>query len=452
MSKPRLPQQASADTIAAIASAQGRGGVGIIRISGCGLEKIIETLVGRMLMPRHATLCDFSGAQGSVIDTGIAIFFPSPHSYTGEDVLELQGHGGSAVMQLVLNRCLDLGARLARPGEFTERAFLNGKMDLAQAESVADLIEANTAQAATSAARSLRGEFSDAIRALIDRLIYLRMLVEAMLDFPEEQIDRTDIELRNRLLSELENDLRDTLDRAKQGSLLREGAHIAIVGQPNVGKSSLLNKLSGEDVALVSDIPGTTRDVIRQAIQINGIPLHIMDTAGMRETSDAVENMGIERAKATAHAADLVLLMVDVTQGDPSKSLALLAGAPRMASTIIVLNKVDITQAAPFDTQGIPLVCVSVKTGQGLDQLRSEILKAIGWQETESGAFMARERHLRALYQAQRHLAFAAGVVAQDELFAEELRQTQDALSEILGEFTPDDLLGEVFSRFCIGK
>lgn len=452
MSKLRLPQQASADTIAAIASAQGRGGVGIIRISGCGLEKIIETVVGRTLVPRHATLCEFSGAQGSLIDTGIAIFFPSPHSYTGEDVLELQGHGGSAVMQLVLNRCLDLGARLARPGEFTERAFLNGKMDLAQAESVADLIEANTAQAAASAARSLRGEFSDAIQALIDRLIYLRMLVEAMLDFPEEQIDRTDIELRNRLLTELENSLQATLDRAKQGSLLREGAHIAIVGQPNVGKSSLLNKLSGEDIALVSDIPGTTRDVIRQAIQINGIPLHIMDTAGVRETSDAVENMGIERAKATAHAADLVLLMVDVTQGDPAKNLALLVGVPRSARTIVVLNKIDAGQVTPFDTQGIPLVCMSVKTGQGLDQLRGEILKAIGWQETESGAFMARERHLRALYQAQSHLFAASGVVAQDELFAEELRQTQDALSEILGEFTPDDLLGEVFSRFCIGK
>jgi tRNA modification GTPase len=452
MLKPRLPQQASADTIAAIASAQGRGGVGIIRISGCGLEQITENVVGRSLSPRHATLCEFLAQDGVAIDTGIAIFFPSPHSYTGEDVLELQGHGGSAVMQLVLNRCLDLGARLARPGEFTERAFLNGKMDLAQAESVADLIEANTAQAAASAVRSLRGEFSEAIHRLIDQLIYLRMLVEAMLDFPEEQIDRTDIDLRNRLLQALQDSLQATLDRAKQGCLLREGAHIAIVGQPNVGKSSLLNRLSGEEVALVSDIPGTTRDVIRQAIQINGIPLHIMDTAGLRETSDTVESMGIERAKATAHAADLVLLMVDVTRGDPALDLKLVADFPRSVRVIITLNKTDLGKAFPFDTMGLPCVPISVKTGQGLEELRCEILTAVGWRETESGAFMARERHLRALYRAKEHLDFAAGIVAQDELFAEELRQAQDALSEILGEFTPDDLLGEVFSRFCIGK
>jgi len=447
----------NADTIAAIATAQGRGGIGVVRISGRHCEALARGILGRLPVARHATCGNFLDENGDTLDQGVALFFPAPHSYTGEDVLELQGHGGPAVLQLVLQRCLDLGARLAQPGEFTRRAFLNDKLDLAQAESVADLIDANSAEAARSAMRSLRGEFSAAIHGMVDELINLRMLVEAMLDFPEEEVDAVDMERRDALLSRVRSRLRHTLDTAKQGSLLREGAHIVIAGQPNVGKSSLLNRLAGEEVALVSDIPGTTRDVIRQAIQIRGVPLHIVDTAGLRESEDAVESMGIARARQTIHRADLILLLLDASQGFSVQDEAILAGLPAGIPRLLVFNKSDLlddnavlTANAPFASA--PSIRVSAKTGAGLEELRGKLLKAVGWRDQESGAFMARERHVRALALAQTHLAQAQEVLASAELFAEELRLAQRALNEITGEFTPDDLLGEIFSRFCIGK
>ncbi|OFZ69112.1 MAG: tRNA uridine-5-carboxymethylaminomethyl(34) synthesis GTPase MnmE [Betaproteobacteria bacterium RBG_16_56_24] len=442
------------DTIAAIATAQGRGGIGVIRISGRGIAALASGILGKLPAARYAAYGNFLDENGDALDQGIALFFPAPHSYTGEDVLELHGHGSPAVQQLLLQRCLDLGARLAQPGEFTRRAFLNGKLDLAQAESVADLIDANTSEAARSAMRSLRGEFSEAIHELVDELINLRMLVEAMLDFPEEEVDVIDIERRNTLLDNIQLKLRHTLNAAKQGSLLREGAYVVIAGQPNVGKSSLLNRLSGEEVALVSEIPGTTRDVIRQAIQIRGVPLHILDTAGLRESRDAVETMGIARTHQTLQRADLILLLLDASQGMTAQDKTILAGLPADIPRLLVFNKADLlTGNISPEMQGRdPIVYVSAKTGTGLEDLRVTLLKAVGWRDQESGAFMARERHLRALTLAQTHLTQAHGVLARAELFAEELRLAQRALNEITGEFTSDDLLGEIFSRFCIGK
>ena len=403
---------------------------------------------------RLATYCEFLDENGDALDRGLALYFPSPHSYTGDNVLELHGHGGPAVLQLLLQRCLDLGARLAQPGEFTRRAFLNNKLDLAQAESVSDLIEANSSEAARSAMRSLRGDFSAAIHELVDELIYLRMLVEAILDFPEEEVDVVDLERRDSLLSHIRLKLQETLGTAKQGSLLREGAHIVIAGQPNVGKSSLLNQLSGEEIALVSDIPGTTRDVIRQAIQIHGVPLYIMDTAGLRESQDTVENMGIARTHQTLCRADLILLLLDASQGMTAKDKEILANLPADIPCLLVLNKFDLLTGKPrHHVEGSDqYVYVSAKTGTGLEDLRYKILKLVGWRDQESGAFMARERHLRALNQAQYHLEAAHEVLAKAELFAEELRLAQLSLNEITGEFTSDDLLGEIFSRFCIGK
>ena len=442
------------DTIAAIATAQGHSGVGVIRISGHGTEVVANGILGKLPAARHATYGNFLDENGDVLDHGIALFFPAPHSYTGDDVLELQGHGGPAVLQMILSRCLDLGARLAQPGEFTRRAFLNDKLDLAQAESVADLIEANTSEAVRSAVRSLCGDFSATIHELIDELINLRMLVEAMLDFPEEDVEGTDIDRRNALLNDIQLKLRNTLDTAKQGSLLREGAHIVIAGQPNVGKSSLLNRLSGEEVALVSDIPGTTRDVIRQAIQIRGVPLHIMDTAGLRESQDAIENMGIALTHQTLHRADLIMLLLDASQGITIQDQAILASLPADIPRLLVFNKVDLSGGTTplYHQRDNANIYVSAKTGDGLEELRVKLLEAVGWRDRESGTFMARERHLRALKSAQTHLIQAHTVLYSAELFAEELRLAQHALGEITGKFTSDDLLGEIFSRFCIGK
>lgn len=443
----------NADTIVAIATGQGRGGVGIIRVSGADIDALACAVLGAAPKARIATLSNFFDANGDTLDQGIALFFSAPHSYTGENVLELQGHGGPAVLQLVLQRCLDLGARLAQPGEFTRRAFLNNKLDLAQAESVADLIEANTAEAAKSAVRSLSGEFSTAIHGLVDELIHLRMLVEAMLDFPEEELDSVDIVRRNDLLTVVRDRLRQTQDKARQGSLFREGAHVVIAGMPNAGKSSLLNRLSGEDVALVSDIPGTTRDVVRQAIQIRGVPLHIMDTAGLRETEDVVENLGIARTHQTLHRADLIVFMLDARKGITEQDRAIMDGLPKNTPRLLVLNKVDLlngqSSTLPEETY---FVSVSAKTGEGIEALREKLLEAVGWRDLESGAYMARERHLRAMVQAQTNLTQAVAVIDRAELFAEELRLAQHALSEITGEFSSDDLLGEIFSRFCIGK
>jgi len=441
------------DCIAAIATAPGCGGIGVVRVSGHGLTGLAEILLGLKIVPRHATYASFLDAQSQVIDQGIALFFPAPHSYTGEDVLELQGHGGTAVLQLVLQRCLELGARLAQPGEFTQRAFLNDKLDLVQAESVADLISATTSQAARSAMRSLQGEFSQTIHHLVDELIRLRMLVEAMLDFPEEEIDGPDITQRDVQLGALCDELDKILSLAQQGSLLREGAHIVLVGQPNVGKSSLLNSLSGEEVALVSEIPGTTRDVIRQAIQIGGVPLHIMDTAGLRETQDAVEQMGVARTRSTLQKADAILILLDASVGMSADDRNILDELPPHIPRLHVFNKVDLLAqpARVEERDGECHIYLSAKTGAGLELLRDKLLALIGWHQ-EAGVFMARERHVRALSAARDHLSRATNVVNQAELFAEELRLAQEHLNSITGEFTADDLLGEIFSRFCIGK
>lgn len=441
------------DSIAAIATAPGRGGIGVVRISGHNLSDIAAGIIGGLPVPRKATYSSFLDNEGSIIDQGIVLYFSAPHSYTGEEVLEFQGHGGPAVLQLLLQRCLELGTRLALPGEFTQRAFLNGKLDLAQAESVADLIEATTAQSAKSAMRSLKGDFSRVIHQLVVQLIDLRMLVEAMLDFPEEELDVTDVTQRATRLLGIRTELQKTLTLAQQGSLLREGAHIALIGQPNVGKSSLLNCLSGEEVALVSDVPGTTRDLIRQTIQLNGVPLHIIDTAGLRESKDTVELMGIARTRYMIEKADVILLLLDANQGLSEADKLILADLPLNTPRICVFNKIDLVQKPPLldEKVGEEFIYVSSKTGAGIDLLRGKLLTLIGWHQ-ESGVFMARERHLRALMQAQNHLEAAMSELSRAELFAEELRLAQDALNSITGEFSPDDLLGEIFSRFCIGK
>jgi len=441
------------DIIAAIATAPGRGGIGVVRVSGHNLATLAEAMLGKTPIPRYATCASFLDAEEQVLDQGIVLFFPAPHSYTGEDVLELQGHGGPAVLQLVLQRCLELGARPAQPGEFTLRAFLNDKLDLAQAESVADLIDATTSQAARSAVRSLQGEFSQAIRQLVERLIRLRMLVEAMLDFPEEGLDAPDIALRDAQLDVLRKELEKILGLAQQGSLLREGAHIVLVGQPNVGKSSLLNCLSGEEVAMVSEVPGTTRDIIRQAIQIGGVPLHIIDTAGLRDSRDALEQMGIARTRSTLQKADAILILLDASQGISTADRKILDELPPNIPRLHIFNKIDLLAqtARVVERDGECHIYLSAKTGTGLELLRDKLLALIGWHQ-EAGVFMARERHVRALLAAQDHLQRAAGEVSRAEIFAEDLRLAQELLNSITGEFTADDLLGEIFSRFCIGK
>ncbi len=439
----------SGNTIVAIATAQGCGGVGVVRLSGAAVPDIARSLLGHLPVPRYASYVNFPDAQGNIIDQGITLYFAAPHSYTGEHVLELQGHGGTAVLQLLLQRCIELGARLAEPGEFTRRAYLNNKLDLAQAESVADLIEATTTEAARSAMRSLQGEFSAAIHGLVDQLISLRMLVEAMLDFPEEDIQAIDTNRRDKLLNQIQTKLSNILQNAKQGSLLREGAHIVLAGRPNVGKSSLLNQLAGEEAALVSDIPGTTRDVIRQHIQIRGVPLHIVDTAGLRESQDAVENMGIARTHQTLQRADLIVLLLEANQGLTQQDQEILNSLPMDIPRLLVFNKADLLMVNNQDDKRI---FISAKTGEGIESLRDKLLELIGWRNQESDVFMARARHLLALNQAQTQLTQAKLAIYNPELFAEELRLMQQSLISITGEFAADDLLGEIFSRFCIGK
>jgi tRNA modification GTPase len=451
----------SADTIAAIATAPGRGGVGVIRISGSKLLPFALALTGKTPQPRYATLAEFRAADGSALDSGLLLYFPNPQSFTGEDVLELQGHGGPVVMQMLLARCLDLGARLAEPGEFSRRAFLNGKLDLAQAEAVADLIDAATASAARSAVRSLQGEFSKAIHGLTDELINLRMLVEATLDFPEEDIDFLKAADAFGRLQRLQLKLAEIFDRAGQGKLLQSGLHVVIAGQPNVGKSSLLNRLTGDDLAIVTPIAGTTRDALRSTIQIEGIPLHIIDTAGLRATEDVVEKIGIERSWQEIERADVVLLLVDAREGISAADREILSRLPSRLQRITVYNKIDLAARTPerhdeHDAHGDAVaISLSAKANLGIELLRNELLRIAGWHQTED-VFIARERHLRALSTAQEHVAAARAVVEGRlpalELFAEELRLAQQALGEITGEFTADDLLGVIFSRFCIGK
>jgi len=439
----------SADAIAAVATAPGRGGVGVVRISAADIAPFAAGLLGRMPAPRQATYARFLAADGTTLDEGIALVFAAPHSFTGENVLELQGHGGPVVLSLLLQRCLELGARLAEPGEFSRRAFLNGKLDLAQAEAVADLIDAASTEAARSAVRSLSGAFSARIAELVEGLTRLRMLVEATLDFPEEEIDfLRDADAFGRL-DAIDASLQAVRSQAKQGVLLREGLTVVLIGQPNVGKSSLLNQLAGFEAAIVTEIAGTTRDTVREAIQIQGVPLHIIDTAGLRDTDDPVEKFGIERTWAAVEKADVALLLVDAAHGVGEREAAILARLPEVAR-LTIHNKIDVTFDAPRAVDDE--VWLSAKTGAGVELLREKLLEAAGWQAAGEGAFMARARHLDALGRAAGHLAAARESAAQLELFAEELRLAQAALSEITGEFTADDLLGEIFSKFCIGK
>ena len=441
------------DTIAAIATAPGRGGVGVVRVSGASLSEFALKLCGRAPKARTAHFSRFLDAEQRVIDEGILLYFAAPASFTGEDVLELQGHGGPVVMQMLLERCLELGARLAEPGEFTRRAFLNGKLDLAQAEGVADLIEASTAAAARSAVRSLSGRFSEEIHRIVDRLIDLRMLVEATLDFPEEEIDFLERARAMPRLEEIRVQLEGLLDRARQGSLLRSGLNVVLVGEPNVGKSSLLNQLAGEERAIVTEVAGTTRDALRETIQIEGIPLHIIDTAGLRETADTVERIGIERTWREVDRADVILRLVDAMRGESVED-EIDRRLPPGVERITVVNKIDLAgwAAGRHEVAGRVRLQVSARNGEGVDLVRQELLRIAGWHAHGEDVILARERHLAALRQALAHVRAAGGQLGALELFAEELRLAQEQLGEITGEFSADDLLGVIFSRFCIGK
>ena len=467
--------------IAAIATAPGRGAVGIVRVSGKDIAPVINAICGRALLPRQATYLPFRDAAGGVMDQGLAIHFPAPHSYTGEDVLELQAHGGPVMLQLLLARCLEAAAasdpvtgqarlpdmRVAQPGEFTERAFLNDKIDLAQAEAIADLIDASTETAARSAARSMTGEFSLAINTLLAQLIHLRMLVEATLDFPEEDIDFLEKADAQGQLARLQQTLSSVMQRAGQGAILREGIKVVIAGQPNAGKSSLLNALAGAELAIVTPIAGTTRDKVTQLIQIDGVPLHVVDTAGLREALDEVEKIGVERAWAEIYSADAVLFLHDLTQQDTGDYMAnddriasvMALTLPVKTPIIDIWNKSDLASAAVqvhLGATGAAGVVISAKTGAGLQALREQLLRVVGWQSAPEGVFMARERHVRALAEVDVQLLRAAAQLRSTQpaldLLAEDLRQAQRHLGDITGQFTSDDLLGEIFSRFCIGK
>lgn len=462
------------DPIIAIATAPGRAAVGIVRVSGKNIKALIQALFSRQLKPREATYSPFLDHAGLAIDQGLAIYFPSPHSFTGEDVLELQAHGGPVVLQLLLVRCLEAaaeldthtqlsrlpGLRVALPGEFSERAFLNDKIDLAQAEAIADLIDANTEAAARSASLSLSGAFSKEIHTLLDALIHLRMLVEATLDFPEEEIDFLRKADAHGQLSSLLQTLHAVMQRAHQGALLREGIKVVIAGQPNAGKSSLLNALAGAELAIVTPIAGTTRDRVQQTIQIEGVPVHVIDTAGLRDSDDEIEKIGIARAWDAIAGADAVLFLHDLTRmnamsykaDDAAISTALTQKLPKKVPVIDLWNKADAI-AVPDQKTGLTL---SAKTGVGLDALRRELLIVAGWQPAVEGIFIARERHVQALRQVDAHLQEAKAHLnanAQSlDLLAEELRLAQNALCQITGQFTSDDLLGVIFSQFCIGK
>lgn len=437
--------------IAAIATAPGMGAIGVVRVSGPSLAALIGSLIGAPLKPRQAVLAPFRDAAGEVLDVGIALYFPAPHSYTGEDVLELQAHGGPVVLQLLLKRCLELGARPAQPGEFTQRAYLNDKLDLAQAEGVADLISAATAEAARGALRSLQGMFSQEIDRLVRQLIELRALVEATLDFPEEEIEvLRQAEFGKRVAVVLGN-LDQVLSASQKGRLIRDGLQAVLVGRPNVGKSSLINRLVNEEVAIVTDIPGTTRDTIRQTIDIAGIPVHLVDTAGLREPGDPIERIGIERSWSAIQGADLLVVIQDALREEEDP--AFMAQFPSDLPRIVVMNKADLI--AGLKAGGLhegERIWLSAKTGAGLDLLRDAIRERAGWSCPGEGFFMARERHLEALGRAKDYLANAQEKGRGLEIVAEELRLAQEAISSITGEFTSDDLLGEIFARFCIGK
>lgn len=442
------------DTITAIATPSGRGGVGIVRISGPKCREIADKILQKTPSPRKADYSPFYDSNNDIIDHGIALFFNNPHSFTGEDVLELQGHGGPVVMDLLLKRVCELGARVANAGEFSERAFLNDKMDLAQAEAIADLIEADSAEAARAAVRSMEGEFSKLITDLVEQLIHLRIYVEAALDFPEEEIDfLADAHVGNELNS-LVTSINQVWASARQGSILREGMTVVIAGRPNAGKSSLLNALSGRETAIVTHIEGTTRDVLREHIQIDGMPLHIIDTAGLRETDDPIEQEGVRRAWIEIEKADRILLVVDQQQPNDGK---LIENLPKNIEITRIHNKIDISgeEAGIKNLAGGIHAAISAKTGDGITELKNHLKECMGFEQSTEGQFMARRRHLTALDTANQSIKAAQEnlqTIQAGELIAEDLKTAQNALSEITGEFSSDDLLGRIFSSFCIGK
>ena len=445
-------QQSEQDVIAAIATPPGKGGVGIVRVSGPALLPLARILIGRDPQARRAMLAQFRDAQGNSLDEGILLYFPGPASFTGQDVLELQGHGGPVVMQTLLKRCLELGARLAQPGEFTKRAFLNGKLDLTQAEGVADIIEASSEAALRSAMRSFRGEFSSLVRTLARALTDLRMLVEAMLDFPEEDLDALDRRQVEQRLSGIMQAVDETLAGAIRGVRLRAGLKVVLAGRPNVGKSSLLNRLARDDLAIVTAVPGTTRDALHHSLLIKGVSVNIIDTAGLRESGDEVEQLGIMRSWQNIREADLLLFVLEADQGMTPADQVLMESFPAPQKRLLVFNKADLGREVvgyPSAAQG---VYVSAKTGQGIEELETAILAAAGWVSGSEDVIMARERHVEALVSVKASLERALSAMAHPEFLAEELRVAQQDLGAIIGEFTADDLLGEIFSRFCIGK
>jgi tRNA modification GTPase len=436
------------DRIVAVATPAGVGAISIVRLSGPALPEVLRDLLGReALVPRRATFCAFLDRQRETIDEGLAIYFPAPHSYTGEDVLELHGHGGPAVQAAVLRRCLEF-ARMAEPGEFTRRAYLNGRIDLVQAEAVADLIQSGSEAAARAALRSLEGHFSSELNGLSEQITQLRVLVEACLDFPEEDVELLTQRGGLERLAAIDRQLQRVLSAAQSGRLLREGAKVVLCGQPNVGKSTLLNRLAGSDVAIVTDVPGTTRDVLRESVYIRGVPLQILDTAGLRDTQDIVEKIGVQRTWESLSGADLAVLMVDARQGVTAADRAILAGLPVSLPVLTLANKADLV--AGVEIPGV--LAVSARTGAGLEALESAILAMIGWQPPEAAVYSARERHLRALRESKDHLQEASAQLHSLELLAEELRQAHEALSSVTQPVTADELLGQIFQNFCIGK
>lgn len=450
------------DTIVAQATAPGRGGVGIVRVSGSKVKEVAQQLIGKLPPARFAEYCPFIGEDNQAIDQGIAIYFAGPNSFTGEDVLELQGHGGPVIIDMLLHRILTIpGIRMANPGEFSERAFLNDKMDLTQAEAIADLIDSTSEQAARSAMHSLQGQFSRKINALVDEVIHLRMYVEAAIDFPEEEIDfLSDGKVMGDLQTIIDT-LADVLDEANQGSIIREGMRVVIAGRPNAGKSSLLNALAGKEAAIVTDIAGTTRDVLREHIHIDGMPLHIIDTAGLRDNADVVEQIGIERAWKEIEQADIILFMVDATTTEDTEPEHIwpdfIHKLPADANLTVIRNKADLSgeSIGQYEEHHHPVISLAAKSGQGIDLLRTHLKKSMGYKGNTEGGFMARRRHINALKEAQNDLLTGQAQLENHmagELLAEDLRQAQMHLNEITGEFTSDDLLGKIFSSFCIGK
>ena len=446
----------ASDTIAAIATPAGRGGIGIVRVSGPSVRNIATAMLGQLPEARYAVFAAFNDAQGQQLDAGLALFFSAPRSFTGEDVLELHGHGGPVVLSLLLQRVCELGARLARPGEFSERAFLNDKLDLAQAEAIADLIDSGSEQAARAALRSLRGEFSARVHALVESLIELRAYVEAALDFPDEELDFLDAGNLAERLSAIKEKFAELQQAATQGSLLREGLTVVIAGRPNAGKSRLLNRLAGHEAAIVTEIPGTTRDLLHEHINLDGLPLHILDTAGLRDSEDVVEQEGVRRAWEAMRTADRVLLVVDDVQGFSAEDQRILEQLPAKLPVTVIYNKIDLTgRPAESHARHSPVnIALSAKTGAGLELLRTHLKEIAGFRAAGEGIFMARRRHLEALQHSRLHLEQAQQRLREraGELLAEELRLVQQYLSEITGEFTSEDLLARIFSSFCIGK